>query len=396
MVVIVICDIILLSVIWNFFMVDLSKVFGGKFNIKKLGQLISGEKGSVIGVDIGTSAIKIVQLGRHENKIVLENYGELALGPYAGVGVGQAAVLSKQKIKEALVDIFREANIEGTSAAFSIPMGATMLSLIELPKVDRKQLNAIIPMEARKYIPIPVSEVTLDWYILPPQEDTTVGGKVDEKEGEKKPEKVDVLLAAIHNETMNKYNELTSDLNLVNRDFEIDIFSAIRSATSNDSEAVLIMDMGAGTTKLAVSDFGILRMQHIINMGSQDVTIAISKVLQIDVDEAENIKRERGLLSEDERAIEAMKIPLEHIVSEVNKVIANYRKKHARPITKIVLTGGGVMLGGLVDYAKKSFSVPVEVGDPFSRIETPAFLQETLKRAGPEFAVALGLAIKVL
>ena len=77
-------------------------------------------------------------------------------------------------------------------------------------------------------------------------------------------------------------------------------------------------------------------------------------------------------------------------------MITNYRKKHSRPITRIVLTGGGILLKGLPEYAAKNINVPVEVGEPFSRIETPVFLQDNLKVAGPEFAVAIGLAIKAI
>lgn len=369
--------------------------FNKFLDFKKLNQAISGKKGSSLGIDIGSSAIKVVQLGERNGKVVLENYGELALGPYAGIGVGQATALTKVKIKEALTDILREANIEGTQAVLSIPMGSTLLSLIELPHVDRKQINTMIPLEARKYIPVPVSEVVLDWWILPKQDDDP--GVEEAVEGEEyKRDKTEVLLAAIHNDTIDKYKDIKSGLNLMTSSFEIDIFSAVRSSVGRDNSVVLVVDMGAGTTKLAVVDFGILRMQHIINMGSQDISVTVSKILKIDIDEAEKIKREQGLIGDNTEAIEAARVPLNHIVSEINKVIANYRKKHSRPITRIVLTGGGVMLKGFPEFAQKTINVPVEIGDPFSRVETPAFLKETLEEAGPEFAVAIGLAIKAV
>ncbi len=364
-------------------------------NFKKLNQIIAGKKGSVLGIDIGSSAIKVIQLGEKNGKAVLENYGELALGPYAGIGVGQATALTKPKIKEALADIIREANIEGTRAVLSIPMGSTLLSLIELPHVDRKQINDMIPLEARKYIPVPVSEVVLDWWILPQQDDRVDVDEVGKGE-EYKHDKTEVLLAAIHNDTIDKYKDIKSSLDLVSSSFEIDIFSAVRSSVAKDNSVVLVVDMGAGTTKLAVVDFGILRMQHIINMGSQDISVTISKLLKIDIDEAEKMKREQGLMGDNTEATEATQVPLNHIVSEINKVIASYRKKHSRPIEHIVLTGGGVLLKGFTEFAQKNINVPVKIGEPFSRVETPVFLKDTLKIAGPEFAVAIGLAIKAI
>ena len=347
----------------------------------------------MLGIDIGSSAIKIIQLSEKEGKAVLENYGELALGPYAGLAVGQATSLSKEKIKEALKDIFREANIEGKHAALSIPMSSTLLSLVELPRVDKKQLNSMMPIEARKYIPVPVSEVVLDWWTLPKQEDKEV---TEDSNHDFKNDKIEVLLAAIHNDTINKYKEIQNSLGLASGLFEIDVFSSIRSVVGRNNSVVMVLDMGAGTTKLAVVDFGILRMQHIINMGSQDISITLSKMLHIEISEAEEIKREQGLLSDNGEAIAAMQLPLNHIITEINRFITNYKKKNTQPISKIVLTGGGILLKGLPEFARKNIDVNIEVGDPFSRIETPIFLQDTLKEAGPEFSVAIGLAIKAL
>ena len=376
----------------------MSKILDKILNVKNIRKIFADNKrtGSVLGIDIGSSAIKIIQLGEKEGKAVLENYGELALGPYAGLAVGQATSLSKEKTKEALSDIFREANIEGKYAALSIPMGSTLLSLVELPRVDKKQLNSMMPIEARKYIPVPVSEVVLDWWILPKQDDAG-NDKEDIKEtNDYKNDKIEVLLAAIHNDTISKYKEIQNSLGLASGLFEIDVFSSIRSVVGRNNSVVMVLDMGAGTTKLAVVDFGILRMQHIINMGSQDISITLSKMLHIEINEAEEIKREQGLLSDNKEAIVAMQLPLNHIVAEINRFIANYGKKNTRPISKIVLTGGGILLKGLPEFARKNIDINIEVGDPFSKIETPIFLQDTLKEAGPEFSVAIGLAIKAL
>jgi len=387
-------------------------------NIKKILKIFADEKrkGSVLGIDIGSSAIKVVQLGEKDGRAVLENYGELALGPYANLGAGQATSLNKEKIKEALLDVFREANLEGKYAALSIPTGSTLLSLVELPHVDKKQLSSMIPIEARKYIPVPVSEVVLDWWVLPKQgnngdneitEESKKNkdkknkkddkkDKKDKKDKDYKNDKIQVLLAAIHNDTINKYKEIQSILNLTGCSFEIDVFSSIRSVVGASNSVVMVVDMGAGTTKLAVVDFGILRMQHIINMGSQDITATISKMLHLEINKAEEMKREQGLFSDNKELISAMQLPLGHIVTEINRFIDNYKKKNSRPISKIVLTGGGILLKGFPEFAQKNIDVSIEVGDPFSRVETPASLQDTLREAGPEFSVAIGLAIKAL
>src|SRR3990167_9163827 len=125
-----------------------------------------------LGVDIGSSAIKIVQIRKKNGQAVLETYGELALGPYINLSVGQAAILPPEKIAQALNDLMREkeVNITTKKCGVSIPFTSSLMSLVEMPDVSPKQLAVMIPFEARKYIPVPISEVMLDWSIIPKSE----------------------------------------------------------------------------------------------------------------------------------------------------------------------------------------------------------------------------------
>ena len=121
---------------------------------------------SVIGVDIGSSSVKVVQLKKHRGKAVLETYGEIALAPYAGLDVGQVTNLPSEKIAEAIKDILKEANVTSLISGVSIPFKSSLVSLIELPKASDDELKEMIPLEARKYIPVPISEVTMDWWVI--------------------------------------------------------------------------------------------------------------------------------------------------------------------------------------------------------------------------------------
>ena len=122
---------------------------------------------SVVGIDVGSAFLKVVQLKKRGGKAVLETYGELALGPYADAAVGQATSLSPDKIAEALKDIFREANVTGKKFALSIPFGSSLLSVIHMPEMNGTELARMVPIEARKYIPVPISEVVMDWWVVP-------------------------------------------------------------------------------------------------------------------------------------------------------------------------------------------------------------------------------------
>lgn len=356
--------------------------------------------GSVLGIDIGSSAIKIVQLRKKGGKAVLETYGELALGPYAGVEIGQATSLSTEKVIVALSDLMKEkeVNITTNKCGIAIPFSSSLMSLIEMPLLSYKQLSAMIPLEARKYIPVPISEVTLDWSIIPKEETSP---KVEE--GERDPrapvkiEQTDVLLVAIHNDTITKYQEIIRKTGLESSFFEIEIFSTMRSVLEQSNEPVMLFDMGAASTKLYVVERGIVRNSHTINRGSQDVTTTISKSLGISVKEAELLKRSVGAVPSGGTDLgQVLNLTLSFIFAEANRVILNYQQKYNKTLTKIILVGGGSSLRGIVPLAQENFQIEVVAGNPFSKTEAPAFLEDVLRNTGPEFTVAVGLALRRL
>lgn len=358
---------------------------------------------SVIGVDIGPSSIKVVQLKKKKGRAVLVTYGALALGPYAGIEVGRATHLPPEKISEALIDLLREASVTTKKSGLSIPMSSSLLSIIEVPAADEKQLAQIIPIEARKYIPIPISEVALDWWVIPKEQagltsfepDVPMMGQTPVPGEKKFIEKMQVLLVVIHNDAIANAQEIIKHASLDTSFFEIEIFSTIRAVLDRETDPVMILDMGAGSTKLYIVDRGVLRSSHIITRGSQDLTLAISKSLNMSVEEAESQKRVKGLTIED-GGNEIMTSTINYIFAETNRVILNYQKKHNKNISKVVLTGGGAGLKGFLEIAKRELQTEVVPADPFAKVEAPAFLDKVLKQAGPEFSVAVGLALRRL
>lgn len=361
-----------------------------------LSSIFSGKNKSVLGVDIGSSAIKIVQIKKKRGRAVLETYGELALGPYAGIEVGRSTQLSNEKIIEALRDIMREAKTTTVSAGVALPLSSSLISFITIPPVADKQMADVISIEARKYIPVPMNEVMLD-YSLIPREDTY---STDEASPQNQIQKQsqDVLVVAIHNEYINNYQSITRGSGLETSFYEIELFSSIRAVVDQGIQSVMIVDMGARTTKLYIIERGILRASHIINRGSQDLTLAISKSLSLNINEAENLKRVNGLKGgpEYKELTEIITINLDYIFYEANATLLNYQKKYMKNIAKVILTGGGVLLKGFIDLARISFQTDVVYADPFGRLETPAFLAEEFSQAGPEFAVAIGCALRRL
>ena len=180
--------------------------------------------------------------------------------------------------------------------------------------------------------------------------------------------------------------------------FEIETFSSIRSVMPNDLTATAILDIGAGTSKIAIIDYGIVRSSHTIPKGSQDNTIAISKSLSVPFAKAEEIKRRLGLVGTLEQGdlVEMVSPTVEYIFAEANKAMLQYQREHKRAISKLVLIGGGALLKGIIETARSVVGIPVVQGTPFDKVEAPSFLNNILKEAGPEFAVAIGLALRKL
>ena len=355
-----------------------------------------------LGVDIGSSAIKIVQIKKKNSQAVLETYGELALGPYAGLSVGQAVALPVEKIAQALIDLMREkeVGISTKRCGISIPFASSLMSVIEMPDVSPKQLSLMVPLEARKYVPVPISEVMLDWSVIPKSEVKTDDSKEysDTTPTSTPPPlaKVDVLIVAIHNETIARYQDIVAKAGLEAGFFEIEIFSTMRAVLDETLHPVMIIDMGAASTKVYVIERGIIRSSHTINRGSQDITSTISKSLGMTPERAEVMKRQLGVTGDDKSFNEAIILTLDYIFAEANSSLLAFEKKYNKTISKIILVGGGSALKGLAELAKNNFKTEVVSADPFSKVSVPAFLEKILRETGPEFAVAIGLALRRL
>ena len=357
------------------------------FSLPQLSKFFEKTPQNVIGVDIGSSSIKVVQLRREKGRAVLETYGAIALGPYGGLEIGRATALPAEKIIEALKDVIREANVTTRDAGVSIPYASSLVSVLKLPAAAEGKLDQAVPLEARKYIPVPISEVLLDWSV--------VGGQNESPDG-----KIEVLLVAIHNETIEKYRRIALDANLNAAFFEIEVFSAVRACLDRGLAPIAVVDMGAATTKFYVVERGIIRESHIINRGAQDLTLATARALNIPVAQAEERKRRNGIISAhpgaDAELAKILEASLGPLMTELSRTISSFETRANQTLSALVLTGGGATLRGMQAYAQGKLQTEVRLAEPFAKTETPAFLEAILKEAGPEFSVAVGLALRRL
>lgn len=374
----------------------ISEGFGG------LSKIFSREKDSdsALGIDIGSSSIKVVQLKKKNGQAILETYGALSLGPYANKDIGETTNLQADDIAKALLDVMKESNVTIRSGAIAIPSSSSLIFTISLPnKIDEGQLSSVVPIEARKYIPVPISEVTLDWSVIPEEPESFADSlkisNISNKESLKP--KLEVLVVAIHNETIARYQEILTKTQIRSDSFEMEIFGNIRASFNHDLAPVMIMDFGASKTKLSIVEAGVVRVFHVVNRGSYDITRNIAQALGVSFSEAEKLKRTIGIEKGSNAEVEdVIRLSTDYIFSDTNSVVFAYEKKYNKTISKIILTGGGSLLKGLLEKAKENFHTEVVYANPFFKTEAPAFLKPILEATGPEFTVAVGLALRQL
>jgi type IV pilus assembly protein PilM len=352
-----------------------------------------------VGIDIGSSSIKVVQLKKRNGKAVLETYGVLSLGPYAKQEVGTVTNLQAEELSQAILDVIKESNVTTNSGIIAIPSLSSLIFTITLPsnKFKEEELRGIIEIESRKYIPVPISEITLDWSIIPDEIDSLSENEVGETTTVSVDKKVEVLVIAIHNDTLIKFQDILKKTQLISDSFEMEIFSTIRSSFDHDLAPILLIDFGASKVKVSIIEAGIIRVFHVVNRGSADISRNISQALSISFDEAEKLKRSVGLdVNTDQKVATIIEASVNYILTDVNSIVLAYEKKYNKNISKVVLIGGGSLLKGFSKKAKENFHTEVISSNPFLKTEAPAFLEPVLEVSGPEFSVAVGLALRQL
>lgn len=356
-----------------------------KLQFPKLNLSLAARPASFVGINIGSESVKVVQLRKERERAILETYGELQSARYfqkeAASAAGGFAGHSDQNVADMLTDVIREANVTAKRAVFSIPSTSSFITVIHLPLLSQSEIAAAIPFEVKKYVPIPTQEVVLDWQII--EEDAV------EK-------RTDVLLVAVPRDIVAKCQRIGELMKIDVEAVEIESFSLIRSLLAADRGVTALIQWGAVATTVTVVDERRIRVSHNIGRGSREMTATLARSLGVTAERAESLKKEIGLSESPEHReiVEIITPMVDGILTDIERAVVAYNRGAKRKIDKIVLTGGGAGLIGLVGHVAKHFGLETSIGNPFARTVFPAFLQGTLKEIAPGFAVAVGLALR--
>lgn len=335
--------------------------------------MLFGQKNSMLGVDIGSSSIKIVQLSRGQNP-TLETYGMVDTPEPISSQTTDEMV---HKIAALLSNLLEKAGATTKECVMSLPNSAVFTSVIDMPKMGDKEMESAMQYEAKKYVPLPFSEVTLSWTVISENED----GRSNK-----------VLLIAVPKQIRDIYIKLfqTAGLNL--DIIEIEALSLIRALVVDKTKNDVIIDIGAKVTSVNFVRGGTLQLTRNLSIGGDTITDRIAQALNLNQPRAEQFKRDFGLRGTDFLP-EAVKPVLAVVKGEVNQMV-NLYKTHNVMTDRIVLVGGGSQLPGIVDYFKTELGIPTEIGDSLSRVSYDEAIKPILSRYSSLLSIAIGLGLR--
>ncbi len=330
------------------------------------------KKTSILGIDIGTANIKIAQVS-HQGRPVLETYGIVNSVYQLGNKSDELAI---KHTAEILRGLMQKAGVSAKRSIISFPNSLVFTSVISLPQMSDSELASSVEFEAKKYVPLALSEVDLSWSVIAGSR-TTDG-------------MVSVLLTAAPKLVTKNYMRVFELAGLSPEVGEIEALALIRSLIGNAQINCVIIDIGARSTGLNIIENGFLRLSRNLNIGGDTITAKIARSLNISLARAEQFKKDFGL-SGGTFIPDVIKPVINLIKSEVKQLLTIYQS-HNMQVDKIFLVGGGANLPGLAGFFE-DLKVRVEMGDPLKSIGYRESLAPVLKRYSLSLPIAIGLAL---
>jgi len=349
---------------------------------------------SCLGVDIGSSGIKVVELKRERGEARLLTYGftehlnkVVPEGNWEDNADYTAQVL--KKLVEQIGSISRKAVV-------SLPTFSVFSSVINLSNVNRKNINDLVQREARKVIPLPLEEIVLDWKVIPQNKDKEQV-KIPQATTVKQDKNIKILLTGAPKTLVKKYVTIFKKANIALASLETETFSLIRSLCGSDPSTMMIIEVGSNTTDISIINQGIPMLNRSIDVGGLTITKAISANLDISLERAEQFKYDLGITALDspDSAIPRTIIDtISPITNEVKHMLNLFENRDNQKVEKIILSGGSSLLPNLPNYLAKILNINVIIGNPWASISYPLDLEPILSEMGTKLGVAVGLAIR--
>ena len=323
----------------------------------------------VIGIDIGTSSIKAVELGQSVGGLEIRHW---AIEPLAG-----------NDIKSALKKIGERLHFNNQLLVSAVSGKGTLIRYVDLPRMPLEDLRKSYIFELDKYFPFDPKSIYTDCSILDP---------------DGKDKKMLVLLAAVKKEMVDErlklFKEEGFELNRVtiNSIATANAFTRLGAQATPSGKAKAVLDIGRSASCLLIFKDSSLRFARDIFVGSQELTMKIANALGVDGVQAEAIKHQPG--EKLAQVIEACDMPLNNLTSEMRLSMDYFMTERNTQIDELFLAGGGSLLKGIEGVFEKNLGIPVKIWNPLMgvRLNAPA-ASEDIQTYAAQFGVAVGLGI---
>jgi type IV pilus assembly protein PilM len=352
-----------------------------------------------LGVDIGGSSIKMVELANNNGRAQLVTYGYLERSLTPG---GVKLIEQPEQTAELIKKVAEKARVVTRRAVTALPAAAVFTAIISLPEITRKDLGnskkitAAVEWEAKKVLPLPLEEMILDWKVL--GSDDLLGKSGDKEE---KFRNLQVLLTGAAKEVVQRYINIFKLAGFNLNSLETESFALARSLVGKDKSTVLLVDIGAVNTDIAVIENGIPLLSRSLSVGGLDITKGISETLGISLEQAEQVKRDlesgASLLPGGELMPEIVERTVRAVMNELQYTMNFYLEQpdnRNKKIERIILSGGTANLFNLPKYFTDKLSIRAFVGNPWARVIYPEEMQPVLDVIGQRMATAIGLAMR--
>jgi type IV pilus assembly protein PilM len=338
-------------------------------------------KNVFVGLDVGTSSVKIAEITVTEGKAVLTNYAWMPIENLSKK-FGYDTDFFDNALPKYIKRMIAEARLKGKNAYVSIPAFGGLITLIDFPDMPKQDIAQAIKYEANKYIPIALEEVVISWDII---------GEKSGANGSDK--KIQVLLVAASKSKVIKYESLVKNIGMKLKSIEIEVFSMVNSLVGNDQGTFIVLDMGSKACNIVLVSRGIIVGNRNLDLGGNDLTRTIATGMGIDEGRAESLKiSDRNFFSKDS----SIAFPaLEMIIGEIARLVeTSIRNQRINKVDTIILSGGSAKLTGLTEYLSDTFSVKTIIGNPLGRVGYDKGLQPLVEKIQTQFSVCIGLALK--
>lgn len=337
---------------------------------------------SIIGLDIGSHSIKLVEVDRRKNEAVLLAAGMVPTPPEA---LSSAANEDIESIASVVKKLWNDTGAKTKNANIALPESQVFTRVIEVPDLSAKELASAIKWEAEQYIPLPLDQVAVDFTILRSARET--GTKT-----------MDVLLVASPKTLVERYVTILEYADLFPVAVETEIIAATRALMrmAGSVRTVMIVSLGAKTTDLAIARNGVLAFTRSISAGGEALSRAVAQSFGFELAQAEEFKKTYGLEKDklEGKIVAATKPIMDTIITEAKRAIAFYQQRYKdEQIGVMILSGGTARLPGMVASMAENLGVEVQLANPWLGMARDSRFA-ALESEGPLFSVAVGLAFR--